>query len=98
MRYPEICSAIEKRNVLQFIYDGYTRVIEPHAYGVNDAGHELLRAYQTSGGSESGNQIGWKMFRVDQMHSVHESGARFSGPRPKYRKNDSDMSRIYCQL
>lgn len=38
---------------------------------------------------------GYRVFRVDRIHSVRRTGRRFKGPFPKYNPNDRDMSTIY---
>jgi len=93
-----ICIAIENRYVLRVIYGG-ERVIEPHCYGVSPGGNELLRAFQTSGYSESGESFGWKLFRMDKMGSIEGTGETFAGPRPGYNPvGDQAMATIYCKL
>jgi hypothetical protein len=47
-----ICDAIRSMQTLSFTYNGFRRVVEPHAYGIDTKGHEALRAFQTTGGSE----------------------------------------------
>ena len=92
------CHAIHERRLMRLSYGYHVRVIEPHIYGVNRAGHELLRAFQTWGISKSGESRGWKLLRVDQISGfeVMEEGFR---PRPDYQRDDPDIDRnIYCQL
>ncbi len=79
------------------LYNGGTRVVEPHCHGVTTAGNEGLRAYQISGYSESGN-MGWKMFDLSKASSVTVLEETFSNPRPGYKKGDRGMSQIYCEL
>lgn len=98
MRYPQICDAIQGLKQLTFTYDGYSRTVNPHAYGVSAEHHELLRAYQTLGGSESGNPMGWKLFRIDEIQFLSVSTSRFEGPHRGYKRNDSEMIQIFCQL
>jgi hypothetical protein len=93
-----ILSAIANKAVLRLEYHGFYRVVEPHAYGVNDLGHELLRCYQTSGGSESHEQQGWKLLLLSETYSISQSGATFAGARQDYKRGDKAMSRIYAQL
>ena len=93
-----IISAIAKKEVLRLEYHGFHRVVEPHAYGVNNLGHELLRCYQTSGGSQSHEPQGWKLLLLSETHSIMVSGASFANPRPGYKRGDKDMSHIYAQL
>lgn len=93
-----IKNAIQSKCLLSFNYDGFQRVVEPHTYGIDTKGHTALRAYQVRGGSESGEDIGWKHFHVDQMQQVTMISQHFSGPRPKYKRDDSAFRAIHAQL
>ena len=94
----QIQAAIKNKNLLTFNYDGYSRKVEPHTYGVDNKGHLAFRAYQVSGGSESGEYTGWKLFHVDDMHSISILAEHFHSARPKYKRNDPAFSTIYEQL
>lgn len=39
-----IATAIQGRNLLSFMYDGYRRMVEPHTCGMDTKGHMALRA------------------------------------------------------
>ncbi|WP_200232272.1 WYL domain-containing protein [Rubrivivax gelatinosus] len=93
-----IASAIHGRNLLTFIYDGYRRTVEPHTLGVDAKGHTALRAFQVTGGSESGEHIGWKLFHASEMHSIAIQPQTFSGPRPGYKQGDKAFASIKAQL
>ena len=93
-----ICDAIASKAILSIFYDGGTRVIEPHCYGVSTAGNEVLRCYQISGHSNSGKNSGWKLLRTDQISAMANTGDIFIEPRPHYNPNDKHMTRIYCSL
>lgn len=96
---PAICEAIREHRVLQLNYHWGHRVVEPHTYGLNDNGHELLRVYQVSGASESGEHRGWKLLRVDEIRGLQILDEQFQGPRPGYNRGDRAMDQaIYCQL
>lgn len=92
-----IIDAITNKEVLTFTYEGFSRTVEPHTYGINTAGHAALRAYQTGGGSSRGT-LGWKMFLVSGIHGLSKSGATFASARPGYKRGDSGMSKILAQL
>lgn len=94
----EIRNAIEARHLLSFHYDGYRRVVEPHTYGIDSKGHRAVRAYQTTGGSESGETTGWKLFHEDKMKGVTVLQEAFHSPRPGYRRGDQAFRSIYAQL
>ena len=93
-----ICSAIDSRSVISFYYNGGIRVAEPFCHGSGKQGQDLLRAYQIDGYSESGNSVGWKLFRVDQMADVEKIDKQFSGSRPLYDPSDSAMRVIHCAV
>lgn len=93
-----ICSAIRSKRVIRFYYDGGLRTAEPFRYGASSEGNDLLRAYQTSGYSESGYPVGWRLFRVDRMSSINITDETFSGNRPDYNPDDSAMATTYCCL
>jgi hypothetical protein len=82
---------------LEIGYDGYSRVVEVHAVGYSTAGNPVMRAYQVRGGSNSGEQ-GWKMLRLDEISRSRILEERSEAPRTGYRRNDSQMARIICQL
>ena len=93
-----LIAAIRQRWVVHLRYDWGHRVVEPHVYGRTREGHELLRAFQVGGHSESGRPFGWKLFRVDEIENVHLPGKRFKGPRRGYKRVDPAISRIFAQL
>lgn len=93
-----ITAAIQGRNLLSFMYDGCHRTVEPHAYGMDAKGHMALRAYQVSGGSNSGQYAGWKLFHIHEMLGVSVQPQAFAGPRPGYKRGDKAFSSIIAQL
>lgn len=94
----DVCRAIEKMCILNFYYDGFKREVEPHACGNDSKGNDVMRAYQVSGGSESNEYTGWKLFEISKMNYLELTAMKFSGPRPGYKRDDKAMRRIYCQL
>jgi predicted DNA-binding transcriptional regulator YafY len=94
-----IIEAISARRLLRIDYEPGPRIIEPCAYGEGSDGQVLLRAFQTSGASASGEHAYWKLFREDRIVAINLLADHFAGPRPGYRRNDKAMTRgIYCQL
>lgn len=92
-----VMQAIQQRKVLELRYHGYSRIVEPHAYGRDMDGDEILRCYQTSGGSESGERAGWKLLKVREVFSLHLTNNTFLA-RPEYKRNDKAMAYIFEQL
>ena len=93
-----ICDAIRARRLIRFVYDGYERVVEPHLYGVNTAGHEAVRGYLVRGWSGSDASPGWRMYLVNRMEGLAALADSFSEPRAEYNPDDSQMERVYCKL
>lgn len=99
MTNTSIVDAINRREVLEIFYPPGNRIIEPHAIGYGADGQILVRAFQTSGASASGEHINWKLFRLDRFHNGVPTGGTFADARPGYRRNDSAMKRgIIAQL
>lgn len=93
----DIIAAVADLRVLELKYSGYKRTVEPHAYGRDKSGDEILRCYQTSGGSQSGERVGWKLLKVADIYAIHTLKLVFS-KRPDYKRNDKAMDNIFCQL
>ena len=95
----EICDAILTRHLLLVRFDGFTRVVEPHAYGVTKDGHEVIRAWQVSGGA-TGNEkpVGWKLLQLNDMRALSVISELFEEPRPRYMRDDKAIHHIYAQL
>lgn len=93
-----IATAINGRNLLSFMYDGFRRTVEPHTYGMDTKGHMALRAYQVGGGSDSGASAGWRLFHVREMVSVSVKPQPFVGPRQGYKRGDKAFASITAQL
>jgi hypothetical protein len=93
-----IPDAIATKRLLQFIYDGYPRTVEPHTYGIDASGRLALVAFQVAGGSRSGEDVGWKTFRGSEMRDVVVLEHHFPVPRPEYRRNDGAFVSVISQL
>lgn len=93
-----ICRAIAARKLLMFGYGDQVRVVEPHLYGINSAGHEALRAWLRPGLSRAEPEGGWRMYLVPEMRAPQILDEQFAGPRPGYNPNDRHMQRVLCRL
>lgn len=93
-----ICAAIGKKAVLQFIYKGLPRIVEPQAHGISRADNEVVRAVQTGGESESGLSPFGRLFEVAKMTDLRETGDTFAGPGRNFNRNDKGMKYVHCYL
>ena len=88
-----IVDAIRKKRRLRFTYNGKTRIAEPQCYGIGVKGTELLRVHQIRGGIQRE-----PLFDVSRMEDLVALNEVFTKPGPNYKKNDSAMRTIFCQL
>lgn len=86
-----IQTAIQSQRTLRVSYPPGERLIEPHCLGQSSDGNLLLRAFQISGASASGEHENWKLFRLDRFSSIGDGGGTFDGPRPLYNPADPAM-------
>lgn len=94
----DICQAISDLQLISFIYDGQSRVVEPHTYGVDTKGHWALRAYQVWGYTKLGQLPAWRFFHVDRISGLTILQETFAGPRDGYKRLDAAFDTIQCQL
>jgi len=88
-----IAEAIEKKRRLRCTYHGKARIIEPQCYGIGTRGTELLRVHQIQGGSQRE-----PLFDVVKIKDLFAFDEFFTQPGPNYKRNDSAMKKIFCQL
>ena len=92
------CDALRSGKCLEIRYDGYTRVVEVHAAGYTDDGNAVMRVWQVRGGSASGERAGWKLLRLDETSGLALMDEASAAPRHGYKRNDSAITQIVCQL
>jgi hypothetical protein len=81
-----------------FEYGDLIRVVEPHRYGVNSAGHEMLSGWLRAGYSRSDPAGGWRNYLLSDLHALQVLDAPFAGTRPGYVAHDPRMREVYCEL
>ena len=97
-RDPVIISAIRKKSVLEFIYNGRLRVVEPQTYGLSTAGREVLRAYERPG--RNGRNAGGvaKLFDLKKISNLREVGENFAEALAAHNPDDRAMVEIFATL
>jgi hypothetical protein len=94
----QLCAAIRRRSLVMFEYGDLIRVVEPHRYGVNSAGHEMLSGWLRAGYSRSDPAGGWRNYLLSDVHALQVLDAPFAGTRPGYVAHDPRMREVYCEL
>jgi predicted DNA-binding transcriptional regulator YafY len=75
-----IIQAIRSKNLIEFIYGGHKRVVEPHVLGMKDGMTQLL-GYQIGGSSSSGGIPEWRRFDLPNMSGLKIRNELFLGAR-----------------
>lgn len=88
-----LCDAISNKQRVSFIYHERERLGEPQCCGLSTADHEAVRMYLIKGGSRPE-----QLFNISQIKSLKVLNEHFFKPGPNYKKDDSAMKVIYCQL
>ena len=94
----QLCAAIRRRSLVMFEYADLIRVVEPHRFGINSAGHEMLSGWLRAGYSRSDPAGGWRNYLLSDVSSLQLLDAPFVGTRPGYAAHDPRMRDVYCEL
>jgi hypothetical protein len=89
-------AALEHR-VVRFRYHGQARTVEPQLIGLHEAGEPMLVAYQTAGGSNSGELPGWRTFITTAVDEVELTDERFPGARGDLNLASHAMVEIFAR-
>jgi hypothetical protein len=88
-----LCNAIKNKQRVKFNYSGKERIGEPQCCGVSKTGKEIVRIHLIKGGTRPE-----QLFEIAQIQSLELVDHYFSKPGPNYKRNDSAMKEIFCQL
>jgi len=97
-RDPLIISAIRRKLVLQFNYNGKLRTVEPQTCGLSTAGREGLRAYERTIPNGSRRSGMGKLFDLNKISGLRKSGQSFRQALPAHNPDDSAMVEIFATL
>ena len=92
------CDALNQGKRLAVTYDGFTRSVEVPAVGISTADIPVMRVWQVSGGSASGERTGWKLLRLDKTWRFAITDEVSEAPRRGYKRGDRDIAVIRCQV
>lgn len=94
----ELRTAIERRSIVTFVYADLIRVVEPHRYGINSAGHPMLSGWLRAGYSRSDPAGGWRNYLLNDIFAFQRLDVPFIGARPGYAPRDERMREVYAEL
>ena len=88
-----LCDAIQNKQRVNFFYHEKERIGEPQCCGITKAGKEAVRLHMIKGGSQAE-----QLFEVSQLKMLRVLDEVFIKPGPNYKRDNSAMKIIYCQL
>ncbi|BAY27975.1 hypothetical protein NIES2100_78020 [Calothrix sp. NIES-2100] len=83
-----IKQAITQKHLIEFYYQDFQRIAEPHTLGLKDGVLQVL-VYQVSGQSSSGQLPNWRRMNLDNMLRLRIIDETFSSHRPSPSGNHS---------
>lgn len=94
-----IRTAIAERRLLQLTYQGKTRIVEPHDYGVR-SGKTRLFVYQLRvvGEIESAKTRGWRLLDVDGITRCNALEQTFPGSRGASHQDHHEWEVVYARV
>lgn len=82
-----------EKKIIEFNYQGYHRIAEPHIYGIKDRKYQIL-VYQIAGGSSSGGLPEWRCMKLAEASEMILTQQYFNGPRPYLSGEHSSFDEI----
>lgn len=98
VRVEVACQALNEGKRLKLAYDGWCRTVEVHAVGFTKEDRAVMRVWQTGGGRDGRELVGWKLLHLDDVVSARMGDRRSAAPKPGYNRDDRAMDLIVCQL
>jgi predicted DNA-binding transcriptional regulator YafY len=93
-----VCSAARARHVIEFTYDGHTRVVEPYVVWPSKDDEWQLGGWLVGGYSASGSEPPWRCYNIASMLNVNVLEQTFSGDRPQYNRDADRYSEAFCKV
>jgi hypothetical protein len=86
-----------QHRVVELVYHGSRRSVEPYLVGIHQAGEAILLGYQTAGLGRSGDVPGWRTFIIAEVAEAVLTDRSFVALRPDFNRNDSRMTEIFAR-
>jgi hypothetical protein len=83
----QLSLAIAEMRLVQFVYKGELRIVEPHMLARNQRENLALSAWWVSGYSSSGSSPNWREYLISEITEVQVLSGSFSSPRPGYKRD-----------
>lgn len=91
-----LTTAIAEKRLIAFVYHNDYRIVEPHSYGRDKKGSDVLCGWQRKG--RFADAPDWRLYAVAEMKSLEMLRDSFDGARLGYKRGDRRMTTIHAQL
>jgi hypothetical protein len=88
-----LCDAVRNKKRVSLTYHEKERIGEPQCCGISTADNEAVRMYLIKDGSRP-----LQLFNISQIKSLEVLQEHYSKPGLNYKRDDSAMKEVYCQL
>ena len=92
-----LCRAISEKRIVQFKYDGRSRIVEPFCCGMNSAENYVMRGFQIRG-SDKTKPLCWRIYELAGMSQLSVTNHSFNGKRADYTPADPLVTEIFCSI
>ena len=93
---PAICTAIEQTRMMQLLYHGKIRIVEPHDHGVLNGSVQML-GYQVKGAS-SRRLPNWILMKTEEITDLTLLEQTFPGGRPTASGNHIKWDKLFIRV
>jgi hypothetical protein len=94
--YGLLRTAIQEKRLIELVYNGKRRILEPHDYGIHK-GSEKLLGYQVAGESSS-KLPNWRWMEIDRITDVRLLERRFRGGRPDSSSRHHQWDHLFFRV
>ena len=94
----QLRSAIANRRLIQFEYEGITRVAEPHDYGLRESLSRVLVYQRRKSGRAGAGATGWRDLFLSKIGKCEVLGETFPGTRGDAHKHHYDWDVLYARV
>ncbi len=92
-----LCRAITDKYLVQFKYDGRSRIVEPFCCGISTEENFVLRGFQIRG-SDKTKPLGWRLYELSEISQLSVTQHSYKGKRTDYNSEDNAMTKIFCRI
>lgn len=92
-----LCRAITDKYLVQFKYDGRSRIVEPFCCGISAAGNYVLRGFQIRGADKT-KPLCWRLYELEEISQLSVTQHSYKSKRSDYNSEDTAMTKIFCRI